>query len=76
LRNIDAPEIFKPKSEDEKERGLQSKKALQQKILNKGITLTFPSKNIQSFTRYVATPFFDSENICDYMVNNNYLEKE
>lgn len=67
LLGIDAPEI----RGDEKEKGLVSKKALEDRLRSSDQLIVHTIKT-DSFGRYLALIFADGENISVWMIKNDY----
>ncbi len=69
LSGIDTPEL-RTKYANEKKHAIIARDALSEKILNKIVVL----KNVESekYGRVLADVYLGEENICDWMVQNNY----
>jgi len=69
LSGIDTPEL-RTRNENEKKHAIIARDALSEKILDKIVTL----KNVESekYGRVLADVYLGDENICEWMVANNY----
>lgn len=57
LRNVDTPEIFRPETEKERERGFKAKRLVERLVMDKPVLLhTYKDKT--SFGRYIASVVF------------------
>jgi micrococcal nuclease len=55
LANVDTPEIFRPKSEAEKELGLKAKQFVERSVLNKWVILKTDKDKKGKYGRYIGT---------------------
>lgn len=69
MLGYDTPEI-RTKNEEEKKYALEAKKALEDKILDKLITID--CGDFDKYGRLLATVYIDGTNINEYMVNEKY----
>ena len=69
LNGIDTPEL-RTSNENEKKHGIIARDALKEKILDKIVTL----KNVDSekYGRLLADIYLGDENICQWMIEQNY----
>ena len=68
MNRINSPEIH-TKCLEEKQKGLEAKAVLSNKILNK--TVTLKSCKNDKFARWLCEVEFDGENISDFMLKSN-----
>lgn len=54
LYDVDTPEIFRPKSKEEKELGLKAREFVKEKVLNKKVLLKTIKDNKGKFGRYLG----------------------
>ena len=71
LYGLNAPEV----RGDSKELGIVTRDKLREKILNKEIRLKTIKDKKGKYGRYIATVYLDSENINDWLVENNLAVK-
>lgn len=71
LYGLNAPEV----RGDSKEQGIVSRDKLRDRILNKEIRLKTIKDKKGKYGRYIATVYLDTENINDWLVENNLAVK-
>ena len=71
LYGLNAPDV----RGDSKEQGIISRDKLREKILNKEIRLKTIKDKKGKYGRYIATVYLDTENINDWLVENNLAVK-
>ena len=71
LYGLNAPEV----RGDSKEQGIITRDKLRERILDKEIRLKTIKDKKGKYGRYIATVYLDSENINDWLVENNLAVK-
>ena len=71
LYGLNAPEV----RGDSKEQGIISRDKLRERILNKEIRLKTIKDKKGKYGRYIATVYLDTENMNDWLVENNLAVK-
>ena len=71
LYGLNAPEV----RGESKEQGIISRDKLRERILNKEIRLKTIKDKKGKYGRYIATIYLDSENINDWLIENNLAVK-
>jgi micrococcal nuclease len=76
LADVDTPEIFRPKSLEEKELGLKAKAHVEELVLGKKVTILTRKDSKGKYGRYLATIFTkDGTNVSESLVRNNLLKE-
>lgn len=71
LLGIDTPEI----RGEERERAIYVRDKLREKILNKNIIIKTEKDKKGKYGRYLATIYYNNENINDWLIENGYAKK-